>query len=54
MIVAARDETRQSNHADFASSRPLVRRFEDFERDVLVTKQSAEDLQAFLTRGIER
>jgi hypothetical protein len=54
VIVAAGDETRQSNHADFDSCRPLLRCFEDFEREVLVTKQSAEALQAFLIRGIER
>jgi len=44
----------RSNIVDPERSRPLVSRFEEFERDVLVTKQSAEALQSSLTTGINR
>lgn len=45
---------KRSNIVDPERSRPLVSRFEEFERYVLVTKQSAEALQSSLTTGINR
>lgn len=46
--------TARWNDTDLEGAASVFTRFADFERDALVTKQSAEALQSFLTRGIDR